>query len=81
MRIALLVIALCLFGCGTDNLPRDKTHKLEPAINTKIVGTTFSGRFELIETEIDGIECVVMSGYKMGGISCSWEKANKVGTK
>lgn len=59
--IALGVVGLFVFAaCGDPTGP----------------GSVSSGEVSANLIEVSGVQCVIMDGYRSGGISCNWEAYN-----
>lgn len=71
--IATAILAVVLMGCGpADDVPESR--RTYPQV-TNVTGIDSWADF--YDTEINGVRCIVFSGYKSGGISCDFAEASR----
>ena len=67
--IAAFITAVILTGCGpAGDVPESR--RTYPQV-TNVTGIDSWADF--YDTEINGVRCIVFSGYKSGGIDCDFE--------
>lgn len=75
--LASACLALLLAGCAAEPNP-EKVQPNQEGDRVRIIFSNgYEGELQVVTIKVNGrnVECVVMSGYREGGVSCDYERS------
>ena len=77
-KVGVALCALLLAGCASSQPDYGNVQPTQSGDRVSIMfGNGYTGELQVVTIEVNGrnVECVVMSGYREGGVSCDFAHA------